>query len=218
MKGIHSVKGILEQGTPIVKTPTEGRLILVPSSFERDGKLSVDPRRVRCPAETSYLDLEKLALGLLISSRKLRPYFQAHVISVYTSYPLRQILHRPKTSERLMQWSIELSQFKIRYMPRTAIKRQAVAHFIAELTPGERTDDQANSSTLPGAPQEVPREVPAWDLYVDGSSNDKGSEASLILSLPGPERVRIEYALRLEFKASNNEAEYEAFLAGLRLA
>lgn len=53
---------------------------------------------------------------------------------------------------------------------------------------------------------------------MDGSSNDNGSRATLVLSSPGLERVQVEYALRLKFKASNNKAEYEALLAGLRLA
>lgn len=55
--------------------------------------------------------------------------------------------------------------------------------------------------------------VSAWVLYVDGSSNKKGSGAGLILK--GPENIILEYALRFSFKASNNTAEYEAFIAGL---
>ena len=84
------------------------------------------------PAETRYPDIEKLALALLVSSRKLKPYFEAHTIVVPTSYPLRQVLHKPETSERLIRWSMELSQYEIRYQPRTAIKGQAVADFVAE--------------------------------------------------------------------------------------
>lgn len=53
---------------------------------------------------------------------------------------------------------------------------------------------------------------------MDGSSNDRGCEAGLILSSLKLECLRIEYTLRLGFKASNNETEYETLLAGLRLA
>lgn len=63
----------------------------------------------------------------------------------------------------------------------------------------------------------VPR-PPVWDLYIDGSLNKGGSEAGLVLLSLEPERLRIEYALRLDFKVSNNDAEYEALLTGLRLA
>ena len=57
-----------------------------------------------------------------------------------------------------------------------------------------------------------------WILYVDGSSNSQGSSAGPILTTPTPDQVRIEYALYFSFLASNNEIEYEASLAGLRLA
>ena len=53
-------------------------------------------------------------------------------------------------------------------------------------------------------------------LYVDGSSNDGGSRASLILV--SPEGHQIHCALRFGFKASNNEVEYEALIVGLELA
>ena len=56
---------------------------------------------------------------------------------------------------------------------------------------------------------------------MDGASNTHGSGVGLILITPhtsSPDTSRLESALRFNFKASNNEAEYEALLAGLRLA
>ena len=58
-------------------------------------------------------------------------------------------------------------------------------------------------------------EPPKWKLYLDGSSNENGSGAGLMLI--SPENHRISSALRFTFKASNNEAENEDLLAGLRL-
>ncbi|XP_077219710.1 uncharacterized protein LOC143853897 [Tasmannia lanceolata] len=55
-----------------------------------------------------------------------------------------------------------------------------------------------------------------WTLHVDGSAGKTGRGAGVVLH--GPEGFTLEYALRLDFKASNNEAEYEALLAGLSLA
>ena len=66
--------------------------------------------------------MEKLILELVTAARKLRPYFQAHTIEVPTEYPMKQVLHKPETSGRLMKWVIELSEFDIRYKPKTAIK------------------------------------------------------------------------------------------------
>ena len=59
-------------------------------------------------AETKYPKLEKLGLALKVSSRKLRPYFHAHLIEVLTNYPLRQVLQKPKASGRLLKWAIKL--------------------------------------------------------------------------------------------------------------
>ncbi|KAM6578296.1 hypothetical protein CsatB_030133 [Cannabis sativa] len=52
--------------------------------------------------------MEKLAFALITSSRKLRPYFQAHSIEVLTNYPLRQVLAKPEASGRLLKWAMEL--------------------------------------------------------------------------------------------------------------
>ncbi|GJZ62797.1 reverse transcriptase domain-containing protein [Tanacetum coccineum] len=55
----------------------------------------------------------------------------------------------------------------------------------------------------------------AWRLFTDGSSIKGGSGVGIILN--NPAEVIFTYALRFEFKASNNEAEYDAMLAGLRI-
>ena len=73
-------------------------------------------------------------MALVVVARKLQPYFQAHVILVGSSHPLRQILQNPKVSRRLTKWAIELGEFDIKLMLRTAIKGQAVADFMAEFT------------------------------------------------------------------------------------
>ena len=53
-------------------------------------------------------------------------------------------------------------------------------------------------------------------MHVDGASNARGAGAGVVLTNPDKEKLR--YALRFEFKASNNEAEYEALIVGLELA
>ena len=79
--------------------------------------------------------MEILILALVTTARRLRLYFQAHTIEVPTEYPMRHILHKPETSERLIKWAIKLSEFDIRYKLRTAIKGQVLADFILEFTP-----------------------------------------------------------------------------------
>ncbi|KAL5550182.1 hypothetical protein UlMin_000358 [Ulmus minor] len=138
----------------------------------------------------------------------LRPYFQAHTIIIPTKFPLKQILQKPDTSGRLAKWSIELGEFDILFKPRTAIKGQALADFIAEFT--------YQPTSLESAKELVPSPSSLWHLYVDESSTDNCSGAGVILV--SPERVRLSCALRFRFKATNNQAKYEALLAGLRLA
>ena len=104
-----------------------------------------------------------------------------------------------------MKWAIELSEFDIRYKPKTTIKGQVLADFVMEFT---STEPAENAQTM--------TDLPIWKLYVDGASNAQGSGAGLILT--SPERIDIEYALRFGFQGSDNETEYEAVIAGLNLA
>ena len=78
--------------------------------------------------------MEKLILALVTVAPKLCPYFQAHTIEVPTEYPMNQVLHKPETSGRLMKWAIKLSEFDIRYKPKTAIKGQVLVVFVMEFT------------------------------------------------------------------------------------
>ena len=149
--------------------------------------------------------MEKLILALVTAARKLRPYFQAHTIEVPTEYLMKQVLHKPETSGRLMKWALELSEFDIRYKPKRAIKGQVLADFVMEFTLAELTEDMRATPDLP-----------IWKLFVDEVANAQGSGVGLILT--SPEGIDIEYALRFGFRASNNEAEHEAVIASLNLA
>ena len=145
----------------------------------------------------------------MVAAEKLRPYFQAFPVSVITNQPLRQILHKPDASGRLVKWAIELSEFDIDYKPRAAIKAQTMADFVAEFTELEVCLDQRDVVTDSG-------EARVWQMSVDGSSGEQGSGAGIVLE--GPEGEVISYAVKLEFAATNNQAEYEALIAGLELA
>ncbi|KAK3026400.1 hypothetical protein RJ639_042610 [Escallonia herrerae] len=136
--------------------------------------------------ETRYLNIDKIALALIISARHLQPYFQSHTIVILTDQPPRKVLLSPKASGRLVNWSVELGEFDIQYKPHTTIKAQALADFIVECT--------------------LPKDPPQLNLYQDGSSAVGSSGAGIILT--SPEGFMVEYALRFGFQASNNEAEY----------
>ena len=104
--------------------------------------------------------MEKLILELVTAARKLRSYFEAHTIEVPTEYRMRQVLHKPETSRRLMKWTIELSEFDIRYKSKTAIKGQVLADFVMEFTSVEPVENTQTKTDLP-----------IWRLSVNGAAN-----------------------------------------------
>lgn len=155
--------------------------------------------RVLKGAELRYQKIERLALAVVTTARKLRPYFQSHKIVVKSDYPIKQVLGKPDLAGRMVAWSIELSEYDVQFVPRGSIKSQVLADFVVELS----------SPAQEKAPF-------VWLLSVDGSSNLRGSGAGVVLE--GPDNILIEQSLRFEFKASNNQAEYEALIAGMTLA
>ncbi|GJV67688.1 reverse transcriptase domain-containing protein [Tanacetum coccineum] len=163
-------------------------------------------RTLRGP-EVNYTPMEKLVLALLSASKRLKRYFQAHTIVVITNQPIKQLLSSSEISGRMLKWKFELEGYDIQYRPRTAIKGQILADFIME-RPEEESPDE-----LMTEPEVLPE---PWTLFTDGSSCVDGSGAGLILT--NPEGAEFTYAMRFRFEATNNEAEYEALIAGLRIA
>ena len=97
-------------------------------------------------SEERYPKMEKLILALVTTAKRLRPYFQAHTIEVLTQHLMKQILHKLETSGRLIKWAIELSEFDIKYKPRTTVKGQVLVDFIVEFTPSN-TQAQPTETT-----------------------------------------------------------------------
>ncbi|KAL2227192.1 UNVERIFIED_CONTAM: Retrovirus-related Pol polyprotein from transposon [Sesamum indicum] len=149
-------------------------------------------------AELRYSKIEKLVLALVVTTRRLRPYFQSHKIIVLMNQPLKNILSRPEVSGRLVKWAIELGEHDIDYQARTSEKGQILADFVIEMS-----NEDAPENEL-------------WMLHVDGSSNASNGGAEILIQ--GPKGIEIEVAARLSFQATNNEAEYEALILGLELA
>ena len=152
-------------------------------------------------AEERYPPMEKLAFTSVTAARKLKLYFQAHTVVVLTDKPLQRAMSNPDATRRLALWAIELSEFDIQYHPQTTIKGQVVADFIAEFTYDK--DKGAEES-------------PQWSVHTDGSSNKQVGGVGLVLW--SPEGDVVECMIRLDFPTTNNEAEYEALVAGLDLA
>jgi ribonuclease HI len=123
-------------------------------------------------------------------------------MTVVSSFPLGEIIQCREASGRIAKWVVELMGETISFAPRKAIKSQALADFLAEWV----------DTQLPTAP--IQPEL--WTMYFDGSLMKTGAGAGLLFISPLGKHVR--YVLRLHFPASNNVAEYEALVNGLRIA
>ena len=109
-------------------------------------------------------------------------------------------MNKPEAAGQMVQWAIELSQFDVEYRPRTTIKAQVLADFIAEFTTPEDANCQED----------------LWTINMDGSFTQQGGGAGIAIT--SPKNDVLEYGVQLKFSITNNEAEYEALLAGLRIA
>jgi hypothetical protein len=153
-------------------------------------------------SKTRYFHIMKFTYALLITSRKLYIYFQAHQIEVHTSLTLGEILNNREATGKIAKWAIELSMYDIVYKPRTTTKAQALSDFMAEWTETQTP------------PKE--RELEYWTINFDGSLQLQGARAGILGTSPKGESFK--YVLQIYFPASNNVVEYEALLHGLRIA
>ncbi|XP_043812740.1 uncharacterized protein LOC110608389 [Manihot esculenta] len=166
---------------------------------------------------SSSLEGEELLIYLAASEQAVSDVL-SHQGVVMTDQPLKKILHRPETSGRILAWSIEISPYCLEYQPRTTIKSQALADFITECSFNEKQAElgKTSSENIEGERERQPSREFNWKLYVDGASGAGGSGAGIMLK--GPEGFKVCYALRLEFSATNNVAEYEALMNRMMIA
>ncbi|VFQ67525.1 unnamed protein product [Cuscuta campestris] len=151
-----------------------------------------------------YSVAEKTVLAVVSTVQRLTPYFQAHPVQVLSQQPIGALLRSPNAPSRMSKRAVFLGAFQIKFKPRPAIKGQALADFVVECTAREEPS------------LEEPEADDWWIVFTDGSSAAKNSGGGVVVI--APEGFRVYYSIRLSFKASNNEAEYEALLCGLRLA
>jgi hypothetical protein len=127
-------------------------------------------------SKARYQLVQKLLYAVLITSRKLRHYFQEYSISVITDYPLGDILRNQDATRRISKWAVELGALNIDFKPRIAIKSQALVNFMAEW----------RENQLP-TPTERPEH---WVMYFDGSLKLEGAGAGVLLISPTGEQLK----------------------------
>ena len=133
---------------------------------------------------------------------KLRHYFQEHPIIVVSKTPLSDIINNSDATRRVAKWGIELAAFEITYKRRDAIKSQALADFVADWT------EMPDATPLPEPEYRV--------MHFNGSKLLNGSGDGVLLQSPTGDKLH--YVLQIHFEATNNMAEYEALIHGLRVA
>ncbi|XP_059306311.1 uncharacterized protein LOC132057719 [Lycium ferocissimum] len=118
-------------------------------------------------------------------------------------------MHKPELSGRLTKWSVEIRGYDIEYKPRTAIKSQILADFVADFTPAMIFEVEKELLLTSGKASGI------WSLHTDGASNLKGCGLGIVLKTPAGDAIK--QSIRT-VKLTKNEAEYEAIIAGLELA
>ncbi|KAK1680954.1 hypothetical protein QYE76_041802 [Lolium multiflorum] len=201
----------LPQETMLIYIAASNRTISAVMVIERkeEGKEQLTQRPVYYISEAlteskqRYPHYQKLVYAVLRAQRRLAPYFHEHPIKVVASTPLADIVLNHDATGRVAKWAVELGVHNIIYEARHAVKSQLLADFFVDW-------EEAQQPTSPA-------DLKYWTLYFDGSKNLEGAGAGIVLISPKGDSVR--YVLHLQFEpCTNNMAEYEALLHGMRIA
>ena len=117
-----------------------------------------------------YPHWQNLVYGVFMASQKLKHYFQGHPITVVSSAPLGDIIQNREATGRVAKWAIELRSHGLKYVPRTAIKSQALVDFINDWTELQIPEEKPNNTY--------------WTIHFDGSRQLEGSGAGVVLTSP----------------------------------
>ncbi|OMP01243.1 hypothetical protein COLO4_12027 [Corchorus olitorius] len=138
---------------------------------------------------------------------KLRHYLINEQVDLICKYDvIKYMLNKPVMGNRIGKWVLALSEFSLNFVPQKAVKGQALADFLA---------DHPCQVTLPKLDETMLVEPIPWILEFDGSKTELGAGAGIVLTSPSGKIFKFSFSLL--FKCSNNQAEYEALIAGLEL-
>nr|GEV59579.1 reverse transcriptase domain-containing protein [Tanacetum cinerariifolium] len=119
----------------------------------------------------NYTPMEKLVLALFFAAKRLRRYFQAHLIAVITGQPIKQIISRPNVAVRLQKWSVMLGEHNIAYRPRTFIKGQILVDLFIE-----KPDEAPPDTSVVNTPQEPWTKLPVMSSLTHPTPSDVDEE------------------------------------------
>jgi ribonuclease HI len=161
--------------------------------------------KVLMSSKCNMTELEKISYTVVMASRKLRHYFEAIKVRVTSDRGLGELFRNPEASVRIAKWAAELFGYHITFKSKTTIKSQVLADFIIDWAGPTRPQEESSERV--------------WTIHCDGTSCHAGAAATTIIT--SPTGINYRYAARLSFalesnRCTNNIAEYEAVILGLR--
>ncbi|XP_071687153.1 uncharacterized protein [Rutidosis leptorrhynchoides] len=180
-------------------------------AFQEMKKLLKEFPTMTAPIAGETLILYLAASKEAISSEQMPVYFVSKALTgSELNYPVieKLVLYKPENSGHMAKWAIELGEHEISFSPRSAVKGQVLADYLAE-TAGD-IEISHESKEIPPPPEHL------WEMHTDGACGPEGPGAGIVLKVPEGEEYT--FALRFSFPVTNNEAEYEALLSGMRVA
>ncbi|XP_055830943.1 uncharacterized protein LOC129899973 [Solanum dulcamara] len=172
------------------------------------------------PYEARYTLLEKTCCALTWIAQKLR-----HYLSSYTTYliskmdPLKYIFQKAIPTRKLAKWQMLLSEFDIVYVTQKAIKAQALADHLAENLVDKKYEPLKTyfpDEEVLFVGENISEAYPGWRVFFDGAVNHEGSGIGAVLISESGQYYPM--AAKLRFRCTNNMAEYEACIMGLKMA
>ncbi|XP_059658828.1 uncharacterized protein LOC132305167 [Cornus florida] len=173
------------------------------------------PPRKKWPMKL-YLSAAEESIGAMLAQEneagtmKLRVYMMPVLVNIVCQTDLiKYMLSRPLITGQIGKWALALMEFNFAYVPQKAIKGRALADFLADHPSPEiesQVFDELDSASIFMTP---------WTLMFDGFSTSEGSGAGIVIISPTGNQIL--FSFFLDFRCSNNQAEYEALIIGLEI-
>lgn len=168
--------------------------------------------------ETRFTPFEKTCLALVYVTKRLRHYFFSYKVFLISPIdPIKYIFEKLATIGRTARWLMMLSEFDITSVSQKAIKEQAIDDFLID---GPIEEPSSLSFDFPDehilCVEVELNKIVRWKMCFDGAANQIGCGVGAILISPTGALISI--AVRLCFPCTNNIAEYEACIIGLKVA